>query len=129
MQKAQAWLGKATLYVTMETRPFLFNTELPPEKLKYLILNWTVIIIKWKRQWKGLSTNMKAHIHISYALPQTRNNYSNLFNQLKNTLWDCKYHKLAIMLTDKVRFFFSVHYDDNFSYFAVKHLVRHSIRR
>lgn len=61
-------------------KTFLFNKELPPEKLKYLILNWTVIIIKWKRQRKGASTNMKARIHISYAQPQARNKSSKLLN-------------------------------------------------
>lgn len=86
-------------------KTFLFNKNLPPEKLKYLILSWVVIILKWKRQWKGLSTNMKAHIRISYALRQTRNKSSKLFNQVKNALGVCKHHKLAIVLTHKVSIF------------------------
>lgn len=57
--------GKVNVVYHNGNKTFLLNKELPPEKLKYLILNWTVTIIKWKQQWKDLSTNMKADIHIS----------------------------------------------------------------
>lgn len=98
VQTAQAWLGNSVQPNGSKT--FLFNRELPPEKLKYLTLNWTVVIIKWKREWKDLSRNIKPYI-ISYALPRTRSKSSKLLNQDKNKLWDCKYHKAAIMLTDR----------------------------
>lgn len=57
VQRAQAWLGNAVYPNGNKTS--LFNREFIPENLEYLTLKWPVIIIKWKREWKDLSRNMK----------------------------------------------------------------------
>lgn len=123
MHRAQVWLDNAA-NIPMETGLFSYS-ELPQEKLKYFTLNWPVIIIKWKREWIGLSRNMKPCI-IANDLPQTRKTPLKLVKQDKNMLWNCKYHKAAIMLTD--RRLDSVHSGENFFLFAVKQLARHLIR-
>lgn len=134
VQRMQAQLGRAILYVTMEKRPFCLITFTRKVEIHHIKLDINHNKIYSQRaqcfcqtQRKSLSTNMKAWIHISYALPQNRDKSSKCLTKLQKMLQNCKHHKLATScLSDTVLLILCYYI---FPCFAVKHLIRHSVRR